>query len=141
MLRPSDPFIDFDFAGCLYEFRSNDLYDGFRVITLGHADNGTEFRPAVVTDMSHEMDPIIISCIERHMSDVSGRDVFEMMREPSGISSLGMKLLPFAFWLKLMRRAVPALIHAFAAALYAVAVRRLYGRVALLVSMPAMFGR
>ena len=70
-------FIDFDFAGCLYEFRSNDLYDGFRVITLGHADNGTEFRPAVVTDMSHEMDPIIISCIERHMSDVSGRDVFE----------------------------------------------------------------
>ena len=55
----------------------DDLYDGFRVITLGHADNGTEFRPAVVTDMSHEMDPIIISCIERHMSDVSGRDVFE----------------------------------------------------------------
>ena len=70
-------FIDFDFAGCLYEFRSNDLYDGFRVVTLRHADNGTEFRPAVVTNMSHEMDPIIISCIECHMSDVPGRDVFE----------------------------------------------------------------
>ena len=65
----------------------------------------------------------------------------KIMRDPIGISSLGMKLLPFAFWLKLMRRAVPALTHAFAAALYAVAVRRLYGRVALLVSMPAMLGR
>ena len=32
-------FINFDFAGCLYEFRSNDLYDGFRVITLRHADD------------------------------------------------------------------------------------------------------
>ena len=70
-------FIDFDFAGCLYEFRSNDLYDGFRVITLGHANNGTEFRSTVVTDMRHEMDSIIISCVERYMGNVPGRDVLK----------------------------------------------------------------
>ena len=70
-------FIDFDFAGCLYEFRSNDLYDGFRVVTLRHADDGADFRSSIVTDMGHEMDPIIISCIECHMCDIPGRNVFE----------------------------------------------------------------
>ena len=70
-------FIDFDFAGCLYEFRSNDLYDGFRIVTLGHTDNGADFRSSIVADMKNKVGSVVITGVYGNMGDVPGRNVFE----------------------------------------------------------------
>ena len=64
-------FVDFDLTGFLYELRYNYLYNSFRIATLTHTNDGTEFGTTVVTNVGNKVNAVVIAGIDGNVSNVS----------------------------------------------------------------------